>query len=63
MIKQYVKLPTNDLNNFVTMLFLHCYNYSSGTKQSALPGQTSISYSVFSTVHKYGNVELASLME
>jgi len=25
MTKQYVKLPTDDLNSFVTMLFLHCY--------------------------------------
>jgi len=60
MTKQYMKLPTDDLNSFVTMLFLHCYNYSTGTKQSALPGQTRITYS---TVCKYGNVELASLTE
>jgi len=30
---------------------------------SALPGQTSISYSVLLTVCKHGNVELASLTE
>ena len=50
MTKQYMKLPTDELNSFVTMLFLH----------SALPGQTYITYS---TVCKHGNVELASLTE
>ena len=25
MTKQYVKLPTDDSNSFVTMLFFHCY--------------------------------------
>ena len=36
MTKQYEKRPTDDLNSFVTMLFLHCYTVLVLTSQHYL---------------------------